>query len=104
MERCRYYKGEASNPYDGKDQNKAMLWFYESMWVQALQAAGSDASSVYAEYVAEYKGAGLADMATSDGVPMSLKALLFNRYARECYSMADAAQPFREFYAKYYGI
>lgn len=101
MERCRYYKGEASNPYDGKDQDKAMLWFYESCWVKEASKA-QDEANVYAEYVSDYKHAGLGNFAASDGVPLSLKALLFNRYARGCNSMADAVQPFKEFYTRYY--
>lgn len=25
----KYYKGEAQNPFEGKNQNAAMWWFYE---------------------------------------------------------------------------
>lgn len=97
LQQCRYYKGENSNPYDGKDQDKALLWFYESCWEQA-----QDKASAFAEYVSEYKNYGLEQFNASDNVPMSLKALLFNRYGRGCYSMADAVEGFKEFYNKHY--
>ncbi len=32
LQYCRYYKGERRNPYEGKDQNKMMLWSYEQIW------------------------------------------------------------------------
>lgn len=45
---CRYYKGEDKNPYEGKDQNKAMLWSYEQIW---LKMAGEDTpNSLLADY------------------------------------------------------
>lgn len=28
----RYFKGERENPFDGVDQDKAMLWFYEKWY------------------------------------------------------------------------
>ena len=98
---CRYYKGEATNPYDGIDQNKAMLWFYESFWVNEMCRVQNEVF-VYAEYVDDYQRAGLGSFAANDNVPLSLKALLFNRYARTAYSMADAVEPFKEFYVMYY--
>lgn len=50
----------------------------------------------------EYVGCGLKDFQKGDRCPIELKALLFNRYARKCYSLADAVEPFKEFYQKYY--
>lgn len=103
MQICRYYKGEQNNPYDGKDQNKAMLWFYERCWVHDTSKAQMQGNgNVYAEYEREYATYGLEQFNASDGVSMSLKALLFNRYGRDSYSMADAVDGFKEFYNKYY--
>ena len=34
IKQCRYFKGEAGNPYTGKDQDKSMFWDYERMWVE----------------------------------------------------------------------
>lgn len=96
---CHYYKGEKENPYNGKDQNKAMLWEYEQGWIFDT-VRGSD--KMFASMIDEYASVGLAMFNIHDNTPVSLKALLFNRYARGCWSMADAVEPFKEFYNKYY--
>ena len=94
---CRYYKDEEQNPFDNIDQNKAMLWFYEMCFVTNGQLSG------FAEYISDYNSVGLTSFAEDDGVPIELKALLFNRYAKTAYSMMDAAEPFKKFYLEYYG-
>lgn len=38
LQYCRYYKGERKNPYEGKEQNKAMLWMYERAWIHDTMA------------------------------------------------------------------
>ena len=38
LQYCRYYKGERKNPYEGKEQNKAMLWMYERAWRSSQEA------------------------------------------------------------------
>lgn len=103
---CHYYKGERENPYEGKDQNKAMLWMYERAWVHDTMAvvehgeAGDYAGSLLDEYVA----VGLSDFENADGVPITLKSLLFNRYAQgNMSSLADCVEPFKKFYKQYYG-
>lgn len=42
LKSCRYYKGEDQNPFEGKDQNKSMLWFYESVWVNSSKSSVDD--------------------------------------------------------------
>lgn len=96
---CRYYKGEETNPYEGKDMNKAMLWFYESVWVREMQDEKDQTLFIYLD---EYVNYGLADFKKTDDTPATLKALLFNRYAKGCYSMQDAVKPFKKFYKAYY--
>ena len=86
LQYCRYYKGERKNPYEGKEQNKAMLWMYERAWIHDTMAviARGDAN-VYE-------------------VPITLKSLLFNRYAQgNMSSLADCVEPFKKFYKQYYG-
>lgn len=39
LQYCRYYKGERKNPYEGKEQNKAMLWMYERAWIHEIGRA-----------------------------------------------------------------
>jgi hypothetical protein len=38
-----------------------------------------------------------------DGIPVGFKALLFNRYMKTAYSVADEIPAFMDFYEKYYG-
>ena len=96
---CRYYKGEQKNPFEGIEQNKAMLCFYESCWLNIYFTRGQDA---FKEYISTYTRIGLITFEASDNIPVSYKALLFNRYAKSSYSMANAVEPFKEFYKKYY--
>ncbi len=100
---CRFYKGEEENPYnEDKDQNKAMLWFYEMYWVQDM-IKGKNENSDFS-ILDEYVGVGLGLFEQFDGVPVTLKALLFNRYARTCNSLSDAIEPFKKFYKRYYKV
>lgn len=96
---CRYYKGEENNPFDSVDQNKAMLWFYERAWFSAwLKKNGLG----FDEMIADYVGCGLASFESKDGIPITLKALLFNRYAQTAQSQRQAVEPFKSFFLKYY--
>lgn len=92
---CRYYRGEQTSPYS--EQNKSMLWFYERCWVNEKNGG------LLSEYIFEYRAAGLSEFCNSDNIPISLKALLFNRYSKTAWSLRDAAEPFKKFYLKYYG-
>lgn len=102
---CRYYKGEESNPYE-KDHtrdggNKSMLWFYERGWVNEVMYHQQDENSgILAEYATEYINAGMADFRENDMIPISLKAMLFNRYMRD--SFDGNTEPFKKFFNQYY--
>lgn len=93
---CRFYNGEENNPF--KEQNRSMLWFYELSWCNDMLNDSKSLSIAIEEYVQ----IGLGSFEMRDGVPLSLKALLFNRYAKGCYSISDAVEPFKKFYKKYY--
>ena len=96
---CRYYKGEKESPY--QDQNKSMLWSYEQGWLNSRN--NLQASEYMDSCVPEYIAYGLEDFMSNDGIPISLKALLFNRYCKWCsWSMASGVEGFKEFYKKYY--
>lgn len=76
LKKCRFYKGEPANPYEGTD--KALLWFCESKWVEmSLNTAGN---GLLADYVSEYNTIGLYDFERDDNTPQTLKALLYNRF------------------------
>ena len=98
MELCRYYKGEKENPYKG-EQNKACIWSYERAW---LLEFAKPQSRLLMSYLSQYTAVGLTCFSTDDNVPITLKALLFNRYARTHYSPYEAAESFKRFYNKYY--
>ena len=94
LKKCKFYKGEGS-PSVGSDHNEKMLAFYERAWVLSDGVVSADC-------IAEYKNVGLESFSKNDGVPLSLKALLFNRYAHTAWSLASAVEPFKSFYLKYY--
>lgn len=107
---CRYYKGEKENPFDeaaerDKDaQNKATLWFYEQYWVNGTLKSYKDGEPepTLSEYLGEYmNNPNIHDFEENDGIPMSLKALIFNRYRKG--AMSDDLEPFKRFYRQYYG-
>ena len=92
MQFFRYFKNENENPFEGKDQDKAMLWFYERCY--ASMGDDKDQIEEYRCYVKEFR--------EDDGVPEGFKALLFNRYMKTAYSVVDAIPEFMAFYEKYY--
>jgi hypothetical protein len=80
---CRLYKGEKENPYKG-EQNKACLWSYERAW---LLEFAKPHSPLLMSYFSEYISVGLTYFSTHDGVPITLKALLFNRYKNSLFAL-----------------
>lgn len=95
IKQCRIYKGEKENPFgDGGD--RAMFWSYEKWWVDKMAAGSTDA---IADILAHYEQEGLTDFAEEDGTPMSLKALLFNRFEEWAES---GPEEFRRWYADRY--
>lgn len=105
MQFCRYYKGEQENPYEGKDQNKMMLWLYERAWIHDTLAVvdKGEVGEVAGRILDEYLAAGLSEFENADGIPITLKSLLFNRYAQgNMSSRADCVEAFKKFYKQYY--
>ena len=92
MQFFRYFKNENENPFEGKDQDKAMLWFYERCY--AFMCDDKDQIEEYRGYVKDFR--------EDDGVPEGFKALLFNRFMKTAYSVVDEIPAFKSFYEKYY--
>lgn len=90
---CHYYKGENECPF--KDNDKSFLWNYERAWVYKMTN-----NEPLADYIGDYIGHGLTDFHDDDGVPLSLKAVLLNRYINALERVDIEA--FKEFYSKYY--
>ena len=96
LQQLKYFKGENESPFD--DNNKSMLWFYESVWYNYMT---TENKGLLDEYISDFKYAELSDL--PGDMPLGYKALLFNRYMKgSMSSMLDTAKEFRAFYAKYY--
>lgn len=93
---CRYYHGENECPFRYDDE-RATLWRIERMWVERMVA---DDTNHIEEAIGEYVGYGLGEFRMRDNVPLSLKALLFNRFCK--YNERVDVAGFKVFYQKYY--
>ena len=97
LEYCRYYKGEDECPEDiSKDENGSS-WFYEKLWVQS-----DDFRDEKGYNTTGYIDYGLKDFNVDDGVPITLKALLFNRYCHWSGGYGNDVEGFKKWYKKYY--
>ena len=96
---CRYYKGEKKNPFIKFGNDSHILWNLEKYWVNAYSNGGN---IVLSECLDEYKLANLTDFCSNDSTHITYKALLFNRYGKNCYSLSHAADSFKKLYTKYY--
>lgn len=94
---CRYYHGEETCPERLKLlPSGEMLWFYEMKWVQFI--FNGDCLKLDVD---EYVAYGMSDFSSEDGVPISLKALLFNRYYKGVY-LEIGGVSFRRWYKTTY--
>jgi hypothetical protein len=98
---CRFFKGEAQNPFEGKDPEKAQLWNWEACWVSFADATfvdeNSEESQLLSQVIQEFADAGLSDFQSMDGRPATLKAFLFNRF-----SHWDESGDFERWYVEKY--
>lgn len=91
--KIKYYNGESKNPYEGKDNNKAMFWWLEKDYLDIFTS----------DMLLDYLHIGLGDFEKYDDTPVAYKAVLFNSFAKTEQSMLDAKDHFKEFYRQYYG-
>lgn len=73
---CRYYKGEAKNPF-AISSEQATFWEWERMWNRMQEGKDPKVEDLVSGYVS----AGLFGFEESDIAPISLKAWLWNRYS-----------------------
>lgn len=99
IKQCRYYKGEEENPFEGNEnsQNAKMFWEYERGWV--FSTLRGDTFEIIID---DYKWHGLDGFRADDGIPMSLKALLFNRYVHWCGGYGNDREGFINFFNSNY--
>ena len=100
---CRYYNGEDEVP-DSLPEGKAIFWDYERVWTGWV-LEGCDRLQININHYSKvYDLPNL--LPESDGTPLGLKALLFNRYEHwNCFmggSIEKYAQRFKEWYFDQY--
>ena len=88
---CRYFKGKN----ECKDENNGLFGDYERCWIDFLNTDIRYLENQVCEYIYH----NLMDFSEYDGVPISLKAILFNRYCH--WNMADV-EAFKSWYVKSY--
>lgn len=93
MQFFRYFKNESENPFEGKDQDKAMPWFYERCY--SFMGDDKDQMEGYRCYVKKFR--------EGDGIPDGFKVLLFNRYMNTAYSVVGEIPVSKALYEKNYG-
>lgn len=84
-QRCKYYNG--SNDYTSQ------LGFYEQLWLEKF----GDETTL--NNIIEYIYYGLMRFAEDDNTPISLKAMLFNRY---CHWVRADVDGFKQWYNEFY--
>ena len=86
MSVCRYWHGE--------DKCGELLASYEQLWVNMI-----DEDPEYLNYLINgYIQRGLELFSLDDGVPIGLKALLYNRYEHWSSGYEDTATGFKKWY------
>jgi hypothetical protein len=91
-----YYKGEKENPFDKTRNNTAkMAWWYEKVYSEMGE-------KILDSYLKEYISMGLVDFESTDSTPITLKALLFNRFAKGYDARIFALDDFRNWYVEKY--
>ena len=77
---CRYYKGEEESPFRDIAPKKCSLWHDERAFVTEAK------NGTIQVYIKDYEAVGLGSFCADDGIPIGLKAMLFNRYSMTSYS------------------
>ena len=89
---CSYYDGKENNE---PDHTSGMLWEYERVWVMRMQNWDFSLGEVN-----EYIHYGVGDFNADDGVPISFKTILFNRYMH--WNFCGTVEGFKEWYLATY--
>ena len=88
---CRIYDGSENPKFPG---------YYEECWIRFHDTHEEYLDAVTQEYIS----AGLKDFSSDDGTPISLKAVLFNRYIHwgNPYNYEEECQGFKKWYISEY--
>ena len=93
----KLYKGENENPYS---EDKAMIWNCERIWF-AEKSKGYD-SELLRSFMREYGMKGLTAFQLGDETPMSLKAVLLNRFYSQTGIIPEGGETFKKWYIDVY--
>ena len=89
---CKRYKGPESNR-DPQDS----VWRYERAWLEESMKENPD----FGKFLNDYLNAGLRTFNMYDGTPVTLKAVLYNRFMQQAEGMATP-EDFKRWYDKFY--
>jgi len=95
---CRYYKG--GQKCQNADPNVQMCWRCEQYWVEQSKNAYTGGDTPLSGMLDEYLRAGLRQFEEYDNVPITLKAVLLNRYCK--YNDRIDIPGFKKFYLEQY--
>lgn len=87
---CRYYKGGEELVH-----TQAPFWHYEKKWVEFSLTD----KELLGDMLVEYYAYGLRRFCQFDDTPITLKALLFNRYS---HWLGENIEGFKKWYIKEY--
>ena len=100
---CRYYNGEEEVP-NTLPKGKEIFWDYERVWVKWVLEGYPNLQKSIDHYTEAYNLPNL--LPESDGTPLGIKAILFNRYDHWIGYMGGPkekyAQEFKEWYLSLY--
>jgi len=101
ISKCMYYNGDSSLEDDGceSDGRNAMVVDYERVWVD--EHFTEDGIETLRENLEGYKEYGLEHFNEDDGVPVTLKALLWSRFMHWS-SGHETAEDFMAWYREWY--
>lgn len=100
LQYTKFYKDETEPPHN-TDDNTSFFQGYEKAWIDFH--ATCEGIFLLNEYIHVYDYAELTNFSLHDGTPLSLKALLFNRYCHwSSGTMLDCARGFKKFYSTEY--
>lgn len=93
INKCRYYKGEPDCPESIVKQGKEICWYYEMKWVEMVGTK----DYILSVYLDEYSFYGYDAFEENDSTPMTLKALLLNRFYHQDGAFQIASTPDNDF-------
>lgn len=90
---CKHYKGTT----ESNDNDVATIEYYERVWVERWNTRENENYTI--DMIAEFVCYGLLWFSDHDNTPISLKALLFNRY---CHWNQSDVDGFKQWYNRVY--